>query len=160
MTFASGWGKSYLSGRTGDGDHGQRGRGAFLCTVERLLAEPAPRMARRVPGMDDSAFVRGQVPMTKQEVRAAALARLAVRPGEVCWDVGAGTGSVAVELALSTEGSAVFAVECDEEACALIEENRRQFGVWNLRLVCGRARRRWQICPRRMWCSLAAPRAK
>ena len=45
--------------------------------------------------MDDSAFVRGQVPMTKQEVRAAALAKLAVRPGEVCWDVGAGTGSVA-----------------------------------------------------------------
>ena len=77
--------------------------------------------------------------MTKQEVRAAALAKLAVRPGEVCWDVGAGTGSVAVELALSTEGSAVFAVECDEKACALIEENRRQFGVWNLRLVCGRA---------------------
>ena len=89
--------------------------------------------------MDDSAFVRGQVPMTKQEVRAAALAKLAVRPGEVCWDVGAGTGSVAVELALSTEGSAVFAVECNEEACALIEENRRQFGVWNLRLVRGRA---------------------
>lgn len=117
----------------------REGAARSFAPLSVLLAEPAPRMARRVPGMDDSAFVRGQVPMTKQEVRAAALAKLAVRPGEVCWDVGAGTGSVAVELALSTEGSAVFAVECDEKACALIEENRRQFGVWNLRLVCGRA---------------------
>ena len=57
-----------------------------------LLAEAAPRYEPRCPGIPDGEFVRGQVPMTKQEVRAAALAKLAVRPGQVLWDVGAGPG--------------------------------------------------------------------
>ena len=55
---------------------------------------------RRTPGLPDEAFERGSVPMTKQEVRAAVLAKLAVRPEDILWDVGAGTGSVSVELAL------------------------------------------------------------
>ena len=57
--------------------------------------------ARRAPGLPDEAFERGDVPMTKQEVRAAVLAKLAVRPEDILWDVGAGTGSVSVELALA-----------------------------------------------------------
>ena len=55
--------------------------------------------------------------MTKQEVRAAALAKLAVQPGDTLWDVGAGTGSVSVELALAAPRGHVYAVECDPEAC-------------------------------------------
>ena len=51
-------------------------------------------------GLPDEAFLRGDVPMTKQEVRAAAIGKLEVRDGETYWDVGAGTGSVSVELAL------------------------------------------------------------
>lgn len=102
-----------------------------------LLAEPAPHSEQRTPGIEDEAFVRGKVPMTKQEVRAAALAKLAVQPDDVCWDVGAGTGSVSVELALHAKK--VYAVECEDDACDLIEQNRKAFGAWNLELIRGRA---------------------
>lgn len=101
-----------------------------------LLAEPAPKMERRTPGWPDEAFERGEkIPMTKQEVRAAVLAKLAVTPEDVCWDVGAGTGSVSVELAAQCR--AVWAVECRPEACALIEENRRRFHAYNLHIAEG-----------------------
>lgn len=107
-----------------------------------LLAEAAPSMPRRTPGWPDDAFARGgaqdrPVPMTKQEVRAAALAKLAVAPGETCWDIGAGTGSVSVELAAVSR--AVWAVECRPDACALIEENRARHHAYNLHLVQGEA---------------------
>lgn len=104
-----------------------------------MLAEAAPRFEDRCPGLPDEVFIRGQAPMTKQEVRAAALAKLAVRPGDTLWDVGAGTGSVSVELALAAPRGRVFAVECQEEACSLIRHNRRRFSAWNLQLVEGRA---------------------
>ena len=73
-----------------------------------LLCEPAPVLPRRTPGIPDGEFVRGQVPMTKQEVRAVILSKLAVGPEDLCWDVGAGTGSVSVELAF--QAGAVWAV--------------------------------------------------
>lgn len=104
-----------------------------------MLAEAAPRFEDRCPGLPDEVFIRGQTPMTKQEVRAAALAKLAVRPGDTLWDVGAGTGSVSVELALAAPRGRVYAVECQEEACALIRKNRKKFSVWNLQLVEGQA---------------------
>ena len=77
--------------------------------------------------------------MTKQEVRAAALAKLAVTPTDTLWDVGAGTGSVSVELALAAPAGQVYAVECDPEACALIQQNREKFAAYNLTLVEGKA---------------------
>lgn len=77
--------------------------------------------------------------MTKQEVRAAALAKLAVQPGDTLWDVGAGTGSVSVEMALAAPRGHVYAVECDPEACGLIRQNRERFHACNLTLVEGRA---------------------
>ena len=98
-----------------------------------------PANAPRSQGLDDSVFLREDVPMTKQEVRAAALAKLEVRDGEVYWDVGAGTGSVSVELALLAPRSRVYAVECKGEACALIRANRERFSAYNLELIDGRA---------------------
>lgn len=109
-------------------------------TLSVLLVDgAAPVWPVRSQGIDDGAFLRGEVPMTKQEVRAAALAKLEVRDGAVYWDVGAGTGSVSVELALLAPRSQVYAVEYKGEACALIRANRERFGAYNLEVAEGRA---------------------
>ena len=98
----------------------------------------SPRPARRVPGIPDTEFLRAEkVPMTKQEVRAAILAKLALSPEDVCWDIGTGTGSVAIELALWCR--AVYSVEREDAALAVAGKNRIKFGAWNLRLVQGEA---------------------
>lgn len=104
-----------------------------------LLVEAAEVLPRRAPGLPDEAFERGDVPMTKQEVRAAVLAKLAVRPEDILWDVGAGTGGVSVELALAAPRGRVYAVECRPEGCALIKANREKFRTRNLVLVEGLA---------------------
>ena len=104
-----------------------------------LLVEAAEVLPRRAPGLPDEAFERGDVPMTKQEVRAAVLAKLAVRSEDILWDVGAGTGSVSVELALAAPRGRVYAVECRPEGCALIKANREKFRTRNLVLVEGLA---------------------
>lgn len=105
-----------------------------------LLAEPAFRLPPRTPGWPDETFVRAEgVPMTKQAVRAQALAQLALRPGETVWDVGAGTGSVSLEMAYANGGAPVWAVECLPAACAVLEENRRRLGGWNVRVAEGTA---------------------
>ena len=104
-----------------------------------LLIEREALPPRRTPGLPDDAFIRGAVPMTKQEVRAAALAKLAVTPTDTLWDVGAGTGSVSVELALAAPAGQIYAIECDPEACALIQKNREKFSAYNLTLIEGKA---------------------
>ena len=113
--------------------------GQTFASLSVLLVEHAVHSERRTPGLPDEAFIRGEVPMTKQEVRAAALAKLAVRPADTLWDVGAGTGSVSVELALAAPQGHVYAVECEPDACALIYRNREKFAAWNLSLIEGRA---------------------
>ena len=103
-----------------------------------MLAESAPRPERRVPGIPDAEFLRAEkIPMTRQEIRAAALSKLGVGPKDVCWDIGAGTGSVSVELALQCR--AVYGIEREAAALALAEENRKKHGAWNLRLIKGEA---------------------
>ena len=105
-----------------------------------LLAEPAFRLPVRTPGWPDETFVRAEgVPMTKRAVRAQVLAQLALCPGETVWDVGAGTGSVSLEMAYANGGAPVWAVERLPEACAVLEENRRRLGGWNVRPVSGEA---------------------
>jgi len=103
-----------------------------------MLVEPAPRLPHRAPGIPDGEFLRAEkIPMTKQEIRAAALSKLAVGPQDICWDIGAGTGSVSVELALQCR--AVWGVEREDAALAIAGENRIRHGAWNLRLVRGEA---------------------
>ena len=110
-----------------------------FASLSVLLIEHLPQPPRRASGFPDEAFIRGEVPMTKQEVRAAALAKLAVKPTDILLDVGAGTGSVSVELALAAPRGRVYAVECDPEACGLIRQNREKFHAYNLTLIEGRA---------------------
>ena len=111
--------------------------GRTFSSLSVLLAESAPSMPRRSPGWPDDWFIRGQTPMTKRFVRAAALSKLTVTPRDVCWDVGAGTGSVGVEL--SALCRRVYAVERDKGACGLISQNREKFHAYNLHLIEGRA---------------------
>lgn len=97
--------------------------------------------------------------MTKREVRAAALSLLEVEEDDVLWDVGAGTGSVSVELALLARRGRVYAVERKGEALSLICANRTRFGAWNLVPVRGTAPPRWRTLPRpgrRLWWGAAA----
>ena len=110
-----------------------------------MLCQPAPK-CRRLPGIPDDAFLRAEVPMTKQEVRTAILSRLAPKPEDVCWDVGAGTGSVSVEL--SGWSRQVWAVERHAEARELIQKNREKFCAWNLRLVEGTAPEALEALPK------------
>lgn len=104
-----------------------------------MLAEPAPAVVRRGYGFPDSMFERAQVPMTKQEVRAAILANLNPNPNDVLWDVGAGTGSVSIELALAAPWGRTYAIECNEKAVELIQTNREKLGAWNLKVIEGHA---------------------
>lgn len=125
---------------------------------ERLTAGTAAELAERsfdslsaaliendcarpfTPGLPDEWFQRGEaVPMTKREVRCCALSRLELTADAVCWDVGAGTGSVSIEMALLARRGKVFAIEKNESALALLAENRRKFHVSNLEIVPGRA---------------------
>jgi len=90
-------------------------------------------------GFPDEAFLRGDVPMTKSEVRALILSKLALSRGSVVYDIGAGTGSVSVECALSAYDGTVYAVEKNPEAVALIRKNAEKFGTVNLIPVEGAA---------------------
>ena len=90
-------------------------------------------------GMDDDEFIRDNVPMTKSEVRAVTMAKIAPQIGDVIWDIGAGTGSVTVELALAVCGGRVLSVESKAKGANLVEENIRKFGLQNVKVVCGMA---------------------
>ena len=90
-------------------------------------------------GISDGAFVRGKVPMTKEEVRSISLSKLRLKKDAVCYDVGAGTGSVSIEMALMAREGRVYAVEKKPEAAALLEENKKVFGADNLTVIPGLA---------------------
>lgn len=90
-------------------------------------------------GIPDEEFIRGEVPMTKSEVRVISLSKLALKEGDILYDVGAGTGSLSVEAALLLEKGKVYAIEEMEEAALLIEKNREKFLLQNLHIIRGRA---------------------
>lgn len=104
-----------------------------------MLAAPADFVGDITPGIADEAFIRGDIPMTKQTVRAAILSKMHVEKTDTVWDVGAGTGSVSVELAMKASRGRVWAVEREPEGCQLIEANKKKFGVWNLNVISGSA---------------------
>lgn len=102
------------------------------------LAEPnAPRLSR-LAGLPDSAY-RHDGQLTKRDIRAVTLARLAPQPGELLWDVGAGCGSIGIEWMRAHPSCRALAVESDEGRQALVEHNRETLGVPGLQLIRGRA---------------------
>lgn len=103
--------------------------GQSFAPLSVLLVENDAPYLPAVPGVRDEEFERGNVPMTKSEVRSLVLCKLRLQTGDVFWDVGAGTGSVSVEAALLLESGHVCAVERNAEGCALIRRNAERFGV-------------------------------
>ena len=112
-------------------------QGDALSVVCACNGNAVPQAATH--GIPDEKFLRGSAPMTKEEVRTVSLAKLRLKEDSLCWDVGAGTGSVAVEMALRAYQGKVYAIEKKEAAADLIEENKRKFAVDNLEIVRGEA---------------------
>lgn len=87
----------------------------------------------------DEEFTRGDAPMTKSEVRALSVAKLKLSDDSVIYDIGAGTGSVSIEMALVAVNGTVYAIEKETEAADLIEVNKLKFKTPNLQVVRGLA---------------------
>ena len=108
-----------------------------LVAIDCLADANAPRLSR-LAGLPDSAFKHdGQ--LTKRDVRAMTLARLAPVPGELLWDVGAGSGSIGIEWMRAHPSCRALAIEADEGRQGLIEHNRDALGVPGLQLIRGKA---------------------
>ena len=112
-------------------------RGDALSVVTAYNEEATPLSA--VHGIRDEEFLRGKAPMTKEEVRTVSLSKLCLAEDSVCYDVGAGTGSVSIEMALRAWSGEVYAIEKKEDALGLLKENRQKFAVDNLKIIPGTA---------------------
>lgn len=90
-------------------------------------------------GLPDEAFIRDKVPITKSEVRAVILSKLDISSDSICYDIGAGSGSVSIEMAgLAYEGK-VYAVEKNPLAIELIKKNIHNFNAENVELIFAKA---------------------
>lgn len=90
-------------------------------------------------GIKDEEFVRGKVPMTKEEIRILTIAKAQIAHNAVICDVGAGTGSLSIEAARLAPAGHVYAIEKNPEGIGLIAENAKRFGVENITVIEGAA---------------------
>ena len=104
-----------------------------------LVTNPEPAARELMPVIADDRFIRGKVPMTKENIRHLSLIRLGLTEGAVLYDVGSGTGSVACDAAALSSSVRVYAIEMKEEACGLIRQNADQFGLDNITVIEGKA---------------------
>ena len=121
-----------------------RGTAAELCeshfdSLSVLYIEHPQAVRRHRHGISDEAFLRGEVPITKSEVRTISMAKLDLPADAVVYDVGAGTGSVSVECALAAYDGQVFAIEKEADAAELIRRNKVKFRTDNLTVIEGTA---------------------
>lgn len=89
--------------------------------------------------MKDNQFIRGSVPMTKEEVRAIILDKLQIDSNDTIIDIGAGTGSVAIEAAQKATMGKVVAIEHNDEAVELIQANCKKHNIDNIEIIHDRA---------------------
>lgn len=122
-------------------------QGFSSLSVMMIINSEAKALPHNVHGLSDDLFIRSKVPMTKQEIRAVSLSKLMPQETDVIYDIGAGTGSCSVELALQAKRGMVYAFERNEEAVQLIEKNKALFGVENLTVVPGEASENLEAMP-------------
>ncbi len=90
-------------------------------------------------GIRDDMFIRGNVPMTKEEIRTISVSKLRLEKNSVVCDIGAGTGSVTIECGRVCSRGRVYAVECNEEGIELIKRNIERFELSNVSVIEGKA---------------------
>lgn len=100
---------------------------------------PQAELELATHGIPDEEFIRGKAPMTKTEVRTVSLSKLRLPKDAICYDIGAGTGSVSVEMALRASEGGVYAIEKKEDALALLQENKKKFALDHMYIVPGTA---------------------
>ena len=108
-------------------------------SVMMLLNDEANCFEPTVHGLADDLFMRSKVPMTKQEVRSVSMSKLMPKATDVIYDIGAGTGSCSVELALIAKQGKVWAFERNPVAVELLGQNKELFGLTNLDVIAGEA---------------------
>ena len=96
----------------------------------------------KTPGIPDKFFERTEkVPITKEEVRVIQISKARLRPGQLVYDVGCGSGSISVEAAIQIEETGrVLAIDYNENAIKLTEKNLEKFGIANVRPIFGNAK--------------------
>ena len=108
-------------------------------SVMMILNEDAQSFTSTVHGLADDLFQRSKVPMTKQEVRSVSMSKLQPKATDLIYDIGAGTGSCSIELALLASQGKVWAFERNPVAVELLGKNKALFGVDNLEVIAGEA---------------------
>lgn len=114
---------------------GRKEEGLYTC----LVKNPYARKRKLTHGMADKEFIRDNVPMTKEEVREVSICKLHLKEQAVVYDIGSGTGSVAVEIAGLSDEIRVYAIEKKPSAVSLIEKNKEKFGLENITVVSAEA---------------------
>lgn len=109
--------------------------GLYTCFIKN----PAAVSRKLTHGMTDDVFIRDKVPMTKEEIREVSLCKLKLHRGAVVYDIGSGTGSIAVEVAALSDDVQVYAIEYKKDAVSLIEQNREKFGLENITVIAAKA---------------------
>ncbi|MBO5167208.1 MAG: precorrin-6Y C5,15-methyltransferase (decarboxylating) subunit CbiT, partial [Lachnospiraceae bacterium] len=109
--------------------------GLYTCCIKN----PNSEKEMLTHGKADGEFIRDKVPMTKEEVREVSICKLKLYEGAVVYDIGSGTGSIAVEIAGLSDKIKVFAVEHKAEAVSLIAGNKEKFELDNIEIVSGKA---------------------
>ena len=96
----------------------------------------------KTPGIPDEEFERAdKVPITKEEVRVVQISKARLKPGQIVYDIGCGSGSISIEAALQIETSGkVLAVDYDENAIELTKKNMKKFDVLNISVIHGNAK--------------------
>ena len=120
------------------------GTAAELCerhfdSLAVMYIEHPDALCRHRHGIPDEEFIRGDVPMTKSEVRTISMAKLDLPTNAVVYDIGAGTGSVSIECAWAAYDGQIYAIEKEADAAELIRQNKVKFRTDNLHVIEGLA---------------------